>query len=201
MPDTTHIKMPAVEPLIRYVADGVQTVFQYPFPIFASEDMAVYFNGARQYAGFDVFDAGQTSGGHVTFDIAPNNGVVLTLERNIPLERVTDFLEGGDFSAKAINNELDYLMASLQQVQRADKATLKYSDHEVPSRTTMPPRGDRANKALGFDGNGDPIAVSLEGASAAADFMPLGMGAVNRTAQDKYAESISVKDLAQRVRG
>jgi len=201
MHDTTHIKMPAVEPLVRYVADGVQTVFQYPFPIFASEDMAVYFDGARQYAGFDVSDAGMTQGGYVTFDIPPLNGRVITLERVLPLERVTDFLEGGDFSAKAINNELDYLMASLLQIQRGDNVTLKYSDHEVPSRTTMPPRGDRANKALGFDGNGDPIAVSLEGAIAASGFMPLGIGAVNRTAQDKYAESISVKDFGAKGDG
>ena len=35
----THIKMPDVAPLVRYLADGAQTVFDYPFPIFASEDI------------------------------------------------------------------------------------------------------------------------------------------------------------------
>lgn len=51
---TDHIKMPAVQPIVRYVADGIQTVFEYPFPIFASEDLKVYFDGAPQYAAFGM---------------------------------------------------------------------------------------------------------------------------------------------------
>ena len=65
---TEHIKMPAIAPLVRYVANGTQTDFQYSFPIFASEDMAVYFDGARQYSGFIVTDAGESDGGFVAFD-------------------------------------------------------------------------------------------------------------------------------------
>lgn len=199
MPD--HIKMPAIEPIVRYVANGTQTVFEYPFPIFASEDLAVYFDGARQYAGFDITDAGQTEGGTIAFDSAPLSGVVLTLERLLPLERVTDFLEGGDFSAQAINNELDYLTASVQQVNRYISSMLRYSDDEVPSVTTMPDRGMRANKALGFDGNGDPVAVSLEGSMAAPDFTALGSGAVTRTSQDKFIDAVSVKDFGAKGDG
>ena len=45
MPD--HIKMPAVTPVVRYLANGESAVFSYPFPIFASEDLAVYLNGAK----------------------------------------------------------------------------------------------------------------------------------------------------------
>lgn len=194
MPDT-HVKIPAVQPIIRYVSNGTQTTFSYPFPIFASEDLAVYFDGARQYAGFDVADAGETAGGTITFDTAPTSDVVITLERLLPLERVTDFLEGGDFSAQAINNELDYLTASVQQVERYLSTMLRYSDHEIPSVTTMPDKTARANKALGFDGNGDPIAVSLEGSMAAPDYTALGSGAVTRTSQDKFSDLISIKDF------
>ena len=194
MPDT-HVKIPAVQPIIRYVANGTQTIFEYPFPIFATEDLAVYFDGARQYAGFDVVDAGETSGGTITFDTAPASDVVITLERLLPLERVTDFLEGGDFSAQAINNELDYLTASVQQVERYLSTMLRYSDHEIPSITTMPDRAMRVNKALGFDGNGDPIAVSLEGSMAAPDYTALGIGAITRTSQDKFSDLVSIKDF------
>lgn len=196
-----HIKMPAVLPLVRYVANGTQTSFEYPFPIFASEDMAIYFNGARQYTGFDVTDIGITSGGFVTFDIAPPNAVVITLERRLPLERVTDFIEGGDFSAQAINNELDYLTASVQQVSRDLSPMLRYSDHETPSNVTLPTRTQRANKALGFDGNGDPIAVSLAGAMAAPNYNVGAMGAITRTTGDKLSDSISVKDFGAKGDG
>ena len=47
---TEHIKIPDVTPIARYLADGVQTVFSYPFPIFASEDLTVSLNGAAQIA-------------------------------------------------------------------------------------------------------------------------------------------------------
>ena len=193
--------MPAVEPLVRYVANGIQTVFLYPFPIFASEDLAVYFDGAQQYGGFDVSDAGQTNGGHIAFDIAPDNGVVITLERRLPYERTTDFIEGGDFSAQAINNELDYLTATIQQVNRDISPMLRYSDHEIAGHVDIPTRNQRANKALGFDANGDPVAVSLEGSMAAPDYTASGMGAVSRTMADKFKDNISVKDFGAKGDG
>ncbi len=190
-----HIKMPEIAPIVRYAANGVQTAFEYPFPVFASEDLKIYFDGAPQYAGFDVADAGNTSGGTVTFDLPPADGIVVTLERRLPLERLTDFLEGGDFSAQAINNELDYLTASLQQVDRRLSPMLRYSDHENPAGTVLPSREQRANRALGFDGDGNPVAVSLEGSMAPPDFTAYGTGAVTRPSSDKFSEVVSVKDF------
>ena len=106
-----HIQMPDVAPLVRYLGDGTRTVFSYPFPIFATSDLSVTFDGAPQYAGFAVGGAGMTGGGAVTFTAAPARGVTVTLARLLPLQRVTDFIEGGDFSAQALNTELDYLTA------------------------------------------------------------------------------------------
>lgn len=192
---TEHIKMPEVAPLIRALANGVRTEFEFPFPVFASEDVAVYFNGARQVSGFDIAGAGATSGGRVVFDAAPINGVIVTIERRMKFERLTDFIEGGDFSAQAINTELDYLVAGLQQVARDQSGHLKYSDGENPSSTVLPSRELRANKALGFDGNGDPVAVSLEGSMASPEFTSSGFGAVTRSSHDKLSDFISVKDF------
>lgn len=190
-----HIKMPAVAPLVRYAANGVQTVYAYPFPIFASEDLAVYIDGARQYSGFSVAGAGQTHGGTAIFDVPPAEGCVVTLARRVPIERVTDFIEGGEFAASAINAELDYLTAAIQQVQRDQSVFLRYHDHETPADTIMPDRAARAGKALGFDENGDPVAVSLEGSMALPDVMMAGIGAVTRTTQDKMREHVSVRDF------
>lgn len=192
---TEHIKMPDVAPLVRYVADGAQTVYSYPFPIFASEDIAVYFDGAVQISGFTVTGAGQTNGGSVTFNTAPANGVIVTLERRLPLERLTDFLEGGDFSAQAINNELDFLLAAIQQVGSDQTGMLRYTADEVPATVELPTKIQRANKVLGFDGSGNPIAVSTEGTMAAPDFTASGTGANTRTSSDKFSDLISVKDF------
>ncbi len=192
---TEHIKMPAVVPVVRYVGNGSETEYEYPFPIFASEDLAVYLNGAKQASGFTIVGAGETAGGTVTFSVAPPLGVVITLARELPIERVTDYLEGGDFSAASINTEMDYIIASLQQVDRANDVMLRYGDHEAPANVVLPSRGLRANKALGFDGDGNPVAVSLAGSMAAPDYTASGTGAVVRTSAAKFSDIVSVKDF------
>ncbi len=192
---STHIKIPAITPITRYTADGAQTVFIYPFPIFASEDLSVYIDGAQQLFGFTIESAGQTTGGTVTFATAPADESIVTLERKLPIERMTDYLEGGDFSAQSINNELDYIIASLQQVQRENDLMLKYGDHESPAGVELPTKTQRANKALGFDASGNPIAVSLAGSMAAPDFTAQGIGATTRTNTDKLSDLISIKDF------
>jgi len=192
---TEHIKMPAVAPLVRYLGDGMETVFEYSFPIFASGDISIYFDGAQQFSGFTVAGAGVTEGGTVTFSAAPADGVIVMIERRMPLERLTDFIEGGDFSARAINNELDFLIAAIQQVGRDQAPMLRYTDDEAPGAVDMPTKDLRANMVLGFDGNGDPIAVSTEGVMAAPDFTATGTGAATRTSTDKFGDLISVKDF------
>lgn len=191
---TDHIKMPDVAPLVRALANGTQVEFEFQFPVFASEDLKIYFNGIRQLSGFDITGAGDSSGGVVIFDTAPVYGTVVTIERRMAFERLTDFIEGGDFSAKAINTELDYLVAGLQQVSRDQSGHLKYADGENPGATTLPLRHIRAHKALGFDGNGDPVAVSLDGAMAAPDFTAVGSD-MTRNSHDKFSDLISVKDF------
>lgn len=190
-----HIKMPDVVPIVRYVADGVQTVFIYPFPVFASEDLIVYLNGARQISGFDIAGAGNTAGGTVSFDSAPPEEALVTLERKLPLERLTDYLEGGDFSAQSINTELDFLIGTVQQVARIGNLSLRYSDHEAPGGFLLPSKRQRKRKALGFNAQGDPVAVSLEGSMAMPEYAVSGVGAVTRDVSDKALEQVSVKDF------
>jgi hypothetical protein len=192
---TDHIKMPDVVPVVRTLASGAQNVFAYPFPIFASEDLAVYFDGARQYSGFTVAGSGETAGGTVTFDIPPSTGVVVTLERRMAFERLTDFIEGGDFSAQAINTELDFLVAGLQQVQRDSAPMIRYPEGENPGVTSLPDRSLRAGKVLGFDGNGDPVAVPADGTMSLPNVTVTGTGAVSRNLGDKLGERVSVKDF------
>jgi len=196
-----HIKMPDVTPITRYSADGAMTSYTYSFPIFASEDLSVYIDGALRASGYTINGAGDTVGGTVVFDEAPAAGTVLTLARELPIERMSDYIEGGDFSAASINSELDYIVASLQQVNRENDLMLRYSDHETPGSAQLPDRSIRAGKALGFDGDGNPVAVSLEGSMAAPDYTATGTGAVTRTTSDKVADVASVKDYGAKGDG
>lgn len=191
----THIKIPDVVPVVRYVANGTQVEFDFPFPVFASEDIAVYLNGALQASGYDVSGAGQTLGGTVTFDDAPAADTVITIERRVPLERMTDFLEGGALSAQSLNNELDYLTASVQQIARDQDSMLRFDGLEVPSPVVLPSRDVRANRALAFDENGDMTTVAHGSTLAAPSYVQDGTGAVARNVTDKVKEAVSVRDF------
>nr|BDD45690.1 hypothetical protein 9 [Alphaproteobacteria bacterium] len=192
---TEHIKIPAVAPLITYVCNGTQTGFSFSFPIFASDDLVIKLDGAAQSSGYSISGAGNTNGGTVTFANAPTIDSILTLERVLPIERMTDFLEGGDFSADAINTELDYIVASLQQIDKENAYSLHYEDSEISPHTTLPSLSIRRNKGLGFDGNGRPIALDLSGATPGSDYIASGTGATQRTVQDKLSDLVSIKDF------
>lgn len=192
---TSHIKIPDIPPIVRLVGNGIQTIFEFPFPIFASEDLSVSINGALQNSGFSVTGPGETAGGSVIFDIPPLDGQMITLERRMPFERLTDFIEGGDFAATTINTELDFIVAGLQQLEQDQTTMLQFNPHESPLSNIIPDKHIRAGKVLGFDGDGQMIAVPLTGAMAEPSFTAAGTGAITRTTGDKLKEIISVKDF------
>jgi len=190
-----HIQIPDVAPIVRYLADGIETSFAFPFPIFATEDLKISLDGAQQNSGFTINGAGDTAGGSIVFDTAPLENAIITLQRELSIERLSDFLEGGDFSATSINNELDYIIAALQQVNRDNDGALRFADSEDVAITELPAKKMRKNKALGFDGDGNPVAITLDGATTGSDYTATGTGAVTRTSSDKFSDVVSVKDF------
>ena len=120
----THIKINAVTPRVQYTGNGVTTVFPYSFAIFDETDMVVYVDDDIITTGYTVSGAGQTDGGEVTFDSAPASGKKITLLRDVPIERLTDFQEGGAFRPKNLNDEFDRQTAFVQQVQEKVDRTL-----------------------------------------------------------------------------
>ena len=187
--------MPRGTPRVQYVADGVQTTFTYPFPIFASEDLQVFLGAAAQETGFTVSGAGGAAGGTVAFDAAPPAGTALTLRRRIPIERMTDFLESGPLPAGALNREFDVLTAALQQVAGDQERMLRYADTDLPADTILPDRANRAGRLLAFDSTGNPIVRAPVDEEALSTYVPDGSGAVPRPIREKLGDSVSVKDF------
>lgn len=190
-----HIKIPRGTPRVQYIADGAQTAFVFPFPIFASEDLEVSLGAARQSGGFTVAGSGVGSGGTVTLGTAPAAGTVVTLRRRVPIERVSDFLESGPLPASALNTEFDVLTACVQQVADDQSLMLRYAATDLPASTLLPGRAARAGKLLSFDGDGAPSATPPVDTEALSTFLAPGSGAVNRPLRDKVAELVSVKDF------
>ncbi|MCW5773741.1 MAG: hypothetical protein KIT16_19015, partial [Rhodospirillaceae bacterium] len=157
---TDHIVIGDIRPRIQYTADGVQTNFTYPFPIFAAEDLKVYLGDALQADGYTISGAGQSAGGMASFAVAPAAGTKVTLLRALAIARTSDFQEGGAFRAKTINDELDRQTAFVQEVGERIERALVAGPTESVTPLVLPPPASRANALLGFDASGVPLAVT-----------------------------------------
>jgi hypothetical protein len=185
-----HIRIGDVAPRVQYAADGVQTVFAYPFPVFATEDLEVRVAGEIVVAGFAISGVGRSEGGAVSFAVAPRAGAVITLRRRMKVQRVTDFQPNGVLRANTLNDELDYQVAALQELREEIGNALRADASEVGVNLALPARAARANRVLGFDSLGDAT-VFDRGGLVAAPFA----GGVPRTVEDKLAERLSARDF------
>ncbi len=190
-----HIRIGDVAPRVQYAADGVQVAFTYPFPIFAVADLEVRLDGVRQFGGYSVTGAGQSAGGQVVFAAAPSAGRRLTLLRRLRLSRTSDFQENGVLRARVLNDELDYQVAALQEAQDALSNALRLDPSETASMV-LPLAGGRAGRMLGFDAVGN-VALFPQGGSITSAFP----GAVPRSVEDKFSETLSARDFGSTGNG
>lgn len=158
-------------PFVQYVADGAQSAYTFPFPILAASDLAVAFDDGAAPDAHTITGVGDSAGGTVTFDAPPASGVRITLYRDMPVERMTDFVESGEFRASALNAELDRLAMMIQQVESAGADALRRARHDEDGSLVVPPRATRINTVLAFDDQGWPttLADPVLAASEASD--------------------------------
>ena len=116
-----------VEPRVQYTATAGQTSFTVGFEFFNNEDLKV-FNGTTlltfsaspaDATEYSVSGAGQTGGGSITLG-APGATLndIITISRDVAIERVTDFPTSGAFQIGSLNTELDKIIAMCQQLER-----------------------------------------------------------------------------------
>ena len=97
---TDHVKIHGVIPRTQYVGNGVLTMYEFPFAIFSADDIEVYLNDTKQSStSYSVSGVRNSDGGSVTFATAPANGTIITIVRNLSIERTSDFQEGGTLRA------------------------------------------------------------------------------------------------------
>lgn len=160
-----HIKINAIKPRVQYVGDGTQCQFFFPFPIFLEKNLEVYLGNILQTSGFVVSGVGETDGGSVTFLTAPAAGTLVTLRRYLALQRLTDFQDSGQFRAKVLNDELDYLTATVQQLEADAARTIRLNETDSDSPLTLPNTAERVGHTIVFDENG---ALTTQPAAAIA---------------------------------
>lgn len=157
-------------PRIQYTATSGQTVFAYGFPIFEDADLKVYVGSTLKTLGstaasshYTVSGAATTSGGNVTFGAGLTAGDIVTIYRDLAVARASDYQTGGDLLAETLNDDLDKLVMMVQQSE-ADVAnrSIRFGQFVtgLPLNEITDNATDRANKVIGFDSSGQPIATT-----------------------------------------
>ena len=111
-----HVKIRNLLCRTQYICNGEQTEFDFTFAIFEPQDVEVWVDDAMVSQGFAVLGVRETDGGRVIFEAPPPADSLLTLQRRLAIARETDFQRGGMLRSDILNDELDRLVAMLQQV-------------------------------------------------------------------------------------
>jgi len=155
-------------PRDQYTATSGQTVFPYTFEIAAAGDIKVLQNGTliNQGAGageYAVSGVGVDTGGNVTLVTGATTGDVLTIYRDMALERLTAYTNAGDFLAADVNNDFDRLWLALQQNGGdLDRVLIAPNTDPTSIDMTIPAKADRLDKFLKFNPTtGNPEAATV----------------------------------------
>lgn len=150
-----HIKIHGVKPRIQYVANGNLKKYEFPFAIFKTSDVDVYLDDKLlTISEYEVSVEPDIEGGAISFKVAPSNGTVITIARNLSIERTTDFQEGGALRANVLNDELDYQIACQQQIADSLNRSMVLPPYAVDTDIDLTLPTPSAGKAIVWNSDG-----------------------------------------------
>lgn len=149
----------------RKVFSGSAGVGPYActFEIIAQTDIAVYKNTTLLTLTTDYTVSINSNGTFsVTLVVAATGSDTVTVTGARAIERTTDFVTAGDLRASALNDQLDSLTISAQQLAEEGERSIRFP---ITDSTTLsaalPVAATRASKVLAFDSSGN-VTVSTE---------------------------------------
>lgn len=197
--------VPAGPTEVRYVGNGVTTVFTIPFLLILPTDLDVFINGVEQTSGHLITGAGNPTS-TITFTTAPALDADVYLALNVPFERLNDYQENGDFLSSTVNRDYDRIWQALKQLYRGATRALTLGSTDVDGSGWYRAKGN------GIRGMADPVAeqdavnfrfmrTMIEQALAGVVggsgwFLQSGAGALPRTFQDKMRDIVTRGDFA-----
>ena len=148
----------------QYTATSGQAVFPYTFEIFNKDDVVVIKNTTTLIEGtnYTVTGVGNENGGSIVLTAGATTGDIITVYRDMPLERNSDYQTSGDFLASEVNNDFDRLWLAAQQINELSARSIKRPDSDSASiNMVLPVALDRADKMLAFDGTGAVVVPNI----------------------------------------
>lgn len=154
-------------PYAQFTAAPGATVFPTGFRVILASDLMVRVNGAVVPSGFTLSGLNQPSGLDVIFGTPMVGGEQIELLRQVPLTRLTDYQQLGDFLSPVVNTDFDRLWMAMQEQLAQLRGVLRAPYPEVIG--DVPAAAQRAFRALAFDALGNPILVDPASAVTAAE--------------------------------
>jgi hypothetical protein len=109
-------------PYIEYVANGITTSFALEFDCDNQDHLIVLVDDVEPVVGMVI----QWRCG---FHTAPENGKKITIQRNTPFNRTTDYQSyNNSFRPPAVNKDFDWIWRKLQELGVADWLLRLYID-------------------------------------------------------------------------
>jgi hypothetical protein len=149
---------------VVYAASGTGP-YAFAFEILANTDISVFRDDTllTLTTDYTVTIAGNGTGS-ITLVAAPTGATQIAIVGNRSIQRTTDFVTGGDFFANTVNDEMDQQTIFAQQNAEGLQRALSAPQTDPTSiNMTLPRASLRANKALGFDANGNPAIADTLG--------------------------------------
>lgn len=147
----------------QYAATASQTVFPYTFKVFSADDITVKADGVV-VTGYTVSGVENDNGGNITFSSGRTAGEIITIYRDMDLERLVDYQPSGDFLAEDVNDDFDRLWLAIQQLTTSSSLSIRAPlDDSVltSSNTELANVATRGGKALGFNADGTIAYLSM----------------------------------------
>ena len=169
-----------VSPRNQFVALQDSTIFIYDFLVLVDSDLDVFLTPVgsapssadklQLTVDYNVGSVGDSDGGNVTLVNKANAGDIITMERNSPIERPTNF-NPGDFTVEEMNDALNAQVTFSQDNEVvAEKLTPAYTPSAIvePGQVLLPQLGDGEFWIGSPDGKG-LIKAKLDQAPDCAD--------------------------------
>lgn len=189
----SHIKLHGVKPRIQYVANGTLTTYEFPFVIFSDTDIQIYLNDVLQSSEiYSVTGIKNTNGGSITFTTPPIAGTVITITRDLSIERTTDFQEGGALRADVLNGEFDYQTACLQQVADTINRSMILPPYATSTDVDLTLPSPSAGKAIVWNADG----TNLENSAVKVNELESTLLSYKQNAENACNEAVLAAKLA-----
>jgi hypothetical protein len=178
----------------QYTGDGSTVAFSFPYRFFADTDLEVYLtvSGVETLqtltTHYTVSNAGDETGGTVTFLTAPASGATVTILRVLPLTQSVDYQANDPFPPETHEQALDRLTLQGQQLsERQGRALIAPASDTASLELPL----DRASKFLYFDASKNPVAAAGVSDVAVSAFMATPVAA---TGAEDFQQKVGIDE-------